>query len=247
MSKPSILITGASDGIGYALALEMASRGYDLALCARRRERLEQLKSEITQAVTDCRVEIAALDVTQTDQVLPVMQSLQQALGGLDIVVANAGIARAGKVGKSDLQIHLDVINTNVQGAIATVDAALRLFHEQGHGHIVATSSVAAFRGLPRNAAYAASKAALSCFMEGVRAENLKENIDVTVLHPGFIDTAINRDLASRPFVINVEKGAAIVANRIEAKSKRACVPAWPWSIVGRVLQVLPTAVIAKM
>ncbi|MDX1451736.1 MAG: SDR family oxidoreductase [Oleiphilaceae bacterium] len=247
MSKKNILITGASDGIGYALAQQMAKRGYDLALCARRIERLEQLKSEIRQQVPGCQVEIAALDVTHTAEVWPVIQSLQQKLGKLDIVVVNAGIARAGKLGQSDLQCHLDVINTNVQGAIATVDAALRVFREQGHGHLVATSSVAAFRGMPRNAAYSASKAALSCFMEGVRAETVNENIEVTVLHPGFIDTAINRDLPSRPFVIDVEKGARIFADRIEAKSKRACVPGWPWSLLGPVLKVLPTAAIAKM
>lgn len=247
MTGKSILITGASDGIGYALAGEMARRGYNLALTARRLERLETLRDRIVAEYPNCQVEVAALDVTHVDTVAAVLEQFQQALGTLDIVMANAGIARAGKVGKSDLQLHLDVINTNVQGAIATVDAALRIFRAQGHGHVVATSSVAAFRGLPRNAAYSASKAALSCFMEAVRAETVRENIAITVLHPGFIDTAINRDLDSRPFVIDVEKGARIVADRIESKVRRACVPAWPWSLMGRVLQVLPTALIARM
>ncbi len=247
MANKSILITGASDGIGYALAKEMAQRGFDLALTARRHERLEALRSEILSQHPDCRVEIAAMDVTASDTVEPILRTLQQALGHIDIVMANAGIARSGKVGKTALQQQLDVINTNLSGAIATVDAALRIFREQGHGHLVATSSVAAFRGLPRNAAYSASKAALSCFMEGVRAETYRENITVTVLHPGFIDTAINRDLDSRPFVIDVNKGAAMVADRIEARAKRACIPAWPWTIMGRVMQVLPTALIARM
>lgn len=86
------------------------------------------------------------------------------------------------------MEEHLKVIHTNVDGAIATLSAGLALFRQQGHGQLVGTSSVAAYRGLPESAAYSASKAALSTFMEGVRAETLGENIDVTVLHPGFID-----------------------------------------------------------
>lgn len=247
MSKSSIIITGASDGIGKYLAFEMAKRGYNLGLTARRLNKLEEVKTDIIKAYPECQIELAAFDVDSYEDVGPNLDQLRFKLGTIDIVLANAGIARAGKVGKAPWQQHVDVINTNVNGAIVTLSEALRIFKEQGHGHLVGTSSVAAFRGLPNNAAYSASKAALATFMEAVRAETINENIDVTVLYPGYIDTAINRDLKSRPFVIGVEEGAKLFANLIEAKVHSSTAPKWPWSLLGPFLKVLPTAVIAKM
>jgi len=247
MIHKTIVITGASDGIGKALAWEMAERGYHLGLTARRLEVLESLKSEINSKYPDINIAVAALDVCDYQQVELALAALHQQLGQIDILLVNAGIAKAGRVGVMPLEDNLAVINTNLNGAIATVSAGLALFREQGSGHLVATSSIAAYRGLPGNAAYSASKAGLSSFMEGVRAETCKENIDVTVLHPGFIDTAINRDLASRPFVIDVEQGAKIFADLIEKKVQRATVPSIPWAIIGPLLARLPTSVIAKL
>jgi len=229
------------------LAFEMAARGYNLGLTARRIELLEALKQEIEARYAGCQVEVEALDVTHYDEVEPCLERLCERLGRLDIVLANAGIAKAGVVGKTPLEQHLSVIDTNVNGAIATISAALVIFRRQGFGHLVGTSSIAAYRGLPRNAAYSASKAALSTFMEGVRAETLNESIAVTVLHPGYIDTAINRDLASRPFVIDVEAGARCFADLIEKRVKRSTVPRMPWMILGPILRCLPTGLIAKM
>lgn len=247
MSKGTIVITGASDGIGKALAFNMAARGYNLGLTARRLNKLEEIKADILTAYPNCHVEVAALDVSNYDEIGPCLDLLKQAFGTLDIILANAGIAKSGRVGKAPWQVHVDVINTNVNGAIVTLSEALRIFKEQGHGHLVGTSSVAAFRGLPNNSAYSASKAALATFMEGVRAETVNENIDVTVLYPGFIDTAINRDLKSRPFVIDVEEGATLFANLIEAKVSSSTVPKWPWSVLGSFMKVLPTTIVAKM
>jgi short-subunit dehydrogenase len=247
MSKRRILITGASDGIGKALALELAKRSYSLALTARRVDKLTELKEEIQRSFPGVQVEIAALDVGDTPNVEPTIRSLAKALGGLDIVMANAGIAFSGKIGKSPLENHLEVIHTNVSGAIATLNAALLIFREQGYGHLVGTSSVAAFRGFPRNAAYCASKAALSTFMEALRAETHKENIDITILHPGYIDTDINRSLASRPFLIYVDKGATLIANMIEKKVARSTVPVFPWTLLTPLLKVLPTSLIARL
>ena len=247
MLNKSIIITGASDGIGKHLALEMAKRGYHLGLTARRLSKLEEIKTEISRIHPQCKVEIAAFDVSNYAEIGPAFAQFKKAFGHLDIVLANAGIARAGKVGKAPWQQDIDVINTNVNGAIVTLSEALKLFKEQGYGHLVGTASVAAFRGLPNNAAYSASKAALATFMEGIRAETVHDNIDVTVLYPGFIDTAINRDLKSRPFVISVEEGAKLFADLIEAKVHRSTVPNWPWSLLGSFIKVLPTSFIAKM
>lgn len=247
MTNKSILITGASDGIGKALAFEMAKRSYDLALTARRLEKLTQLQQEIKERYPQVRVEIAALDVTDIPKVEPVIMGLKETLGKLDIVLANAGIAHSGKVGQTPIEEHLSVINTNVNGAIATLAAGLKIFRDQGFGHLVGTSSVAAYRGLPKNAAYSASKAALTTLLEAIRVETLAENIDVTVLHPGFIDTEINRKLDNRPFVIGVEKGAKVFAQLIEQKVKRSAVPVMPWCIIAPLLRFLPSSIIARM
>lgn len=247
MTQRSIVITGASDGIGKALAWEMAQRGYALGLTARRLDKLEELKNEIEQRYPQCQVEIAAFDVSDYKTIPPGLNLLKERLGKIDILLANAGIAKSGKVAKTPWEQHIEVINTNVNGAIVTLSEGLKIFKTQGFGHLVGTSSVAAFRGLPNNAAYSASKAALATFMEGIRAETLKDNIDISVIYPGFIDTAINRDLKSRPFVISVEQGAKIFADLIEAKVPRSTVPKWPWSLLGSALKVLPTSLIAKM
>ena len=247
MSNKSIVITGASDGIGKALAWEMASRGYNLGLCARRGDVLEKLEAEIHAKYPDVSVYGQVMDVSAYESQAAGLMALHQQLGRIDILVVNAGIAIAGKAGIIPLEDQLLVINTNLNGAIATVASGLKIFREQGHGHLVATSSIAAFRGLSRNAAYCASKSGLTTFMESVRAETHNENIDVTVLHPGYIDTEINRSLASRPFVINVEEGARIFADLIVRKVARSTVPKFPWNIIGPLLKILPISVIAKM
>jgi len=245
--RKKALITGASDGIGKALALELAQRDYDLILCARRQEKLDALRTAINEQCPTVTVNTALMDVTNTAQVEQQIQALADSAGGVDLVCANAGIAYAGKVGSSPLEEHLNVINTNVNGAIATLSGALQIFRKQGHGHLVGISSVAAYRGMPRNAAYCASKAALSVFMEALRAETAKEDIDITVIHPGFIDTEINRSLPHRPFVSTVEKCAKLIANLIEQKVKRSTVPQMPWSMIAPVLKWLPDSVVAKL
>jgi len=247
MNNKSIVITGASDGIGKALAWEMASRGYHLGLTARRIGLLEILQNEIQKKYPSITMCVQTMDVTDYEQQETVLANLHEQLGKIDILVVNAGIAIAGKTGVMPLSDQLSVINTNLNGAIATVASGLKIFRQQGYGHLVATSSIAAFRGLSRNAAYCASKSGLTTFMEAVRVETYKENIDVTILHPGYIDTEINRSLASRPFVIDVEKGASIYAGLIERKVASSTVPQFPWSMVGPLLKVLPTSLIAKM
>ncbi|HYW03524.1 MAG TPA: SDR family oxidoreductase [Gammaproteobacteria bacterium] len=244
----SIMITGASSGIGRALALELARRGYALGLAARRAEALDALAGEIRQKHGErCTVETRPLDVTDYDAVPRVLGELADSLGGLDIVFANAGIGSEGRIGSGRFEEARRTIETNVIGAMATVDAATAYFLERGHGHVVATSSVAAFRGLPGSAAYSASKAALTTYMEALRAETWKRGIAVTVLHPGYIDTPINDMMASRPFLITADKGARLIADMIERRVPSATVPVWPWNVIGRVLRWLPTGLIARM
>lgn len=243
----SIMITGASSGIGAALAAELARRGWRLALAARRLEALEAVQKRLTQGTCAPQVEIARLDVTEYGAVATVIETLAGRLGGLDVVMANAGIGTGEKIGRGAFDRARRTVEVNLVGAMATVDAAVSYFQPRGGGHIVGTSSVSAFRGTPRSSSYAASKAGLAVYLETLRAEALRENIDVTVLYPGYIDTPLNEMLPFRPFLISSEKGAKLIADAIEKRKPWAFIPRFPWNVVARLLRILPTSVVAKL
>lgn len=243
----TIFITGASSGIGRAVALEMAGRGYGLALAARRVEALEQLQEEIRSRDSAVPVAIRALDVVEYDRIPAVFGELADEAGGIDIAFANAGIGLGERVGRGDFAKARQTVEVNLLGAMATIDAAAAYFLDKGGGHVVGVSSVAALRGMPKSSAYSASKAGIAVYLEALRAEALRKNIHVTVLYPGYIDTPLNNMLSNRPFLISVDKGAQIIADLIEKKAKSAFVPGWPWVVVARLLKILPTSMIARM
>jgi hypothetical protein len=242
----SVFITGASSGIGRALALELAGRGYDLFLTARRLEELERLRTEIAAFAPARRVEVRALDVTDDADVAAAVAEAAEKLGRCDVVVANAGLGSSGPVGEGRMARDRQVIETNLIGAMATVDAAVTQFRRQGGGQIVGMASVAGARGLPGSGSYSASKAGLAVYLDSVRAETHREPIDVTTIAPGYIDTPINQDMKSRPFVIDAEKGARIMADLIERGARYSTVPRFPWTLVTPLLRVIPTSWLAR-
>ncbi len=242
----SIFITGASSGIGREVAYRFAEKGYNLGLVARRDEVLEELKQDIVSKHPDLRVEVRQLDVTNNSRVREVVRELEGILD-LDIVFANAGIGEGGLVGKGNFDKHRRVIETNLLGNMATIDAAVEVFKEKKKGHIAVTSSLAAVKGMPYNASYNASKAAINIYVESARMELYKSGITFTLLSPGYIDTPLNDMLKFRPFLISLGKGSRIIARLIERRVKRSPVPFFPWVLVRGVLKMLPTSVMAKM
>ncbi|MEH6449723.1 MAG: SDR family oxidoreductase [Oleispira sp.] len=244
----SVVITGASSGIGAALAHEFASRGYNIALCARRIEKLESLKNTLSEKFSNIKVITSALDVNDLETVPTVLSEIKSSLGNLDIVIANAGITGVRRTGSGDLSIDKSILQTNLFGAIATVDAAVAIFREQGFGQIVGMSSFSAFRGIPGSAAYSASKAALTNYLQAVGTELYrKKDIKVTVIHPGFIRTEIDDNIDKFPFVIDADKAARTMANAIEKGKSDIVVPSWPWAILRSVMPKLPESVVAKI
>ncbi len=241
----SILITGATRGLGAHLARQFAARGYRLALTGRDAAALDQLRASLP--VPAEQVVTRVLDVLDVEAIPRVIQDCAEALGGLDIVVANAGIAIAVQGGRGRMDDIRRVLDVNLTGAVATGEAAIALFHRQGRGQLVGITSVAGVRGVPRQAAYCASKAGFSKYLQAVRVENLDRNITVTELAPGFIDTDLNRGVPSRPFVIPADRGTRIMADLIEKQVKFSFVPRWPWAVLGRLLPLLPDRVIAKL
>tara|TARA_R110002110_G_scaffold406421_1_gene626323 strand:+ start:136690 stop:137424 length:735 start_codon:yes stop_codon:yes gene_type:complete len=244
MSK-AILITGATRGLGANLARHFATRGYRLALTGRKQSDLDALEAQL--APSAAQIVTAVLDVAEVDTIEPTLRQCAQALGGLDIVVANAGIAQAARAGTGQFQSMQDTIAVNITGAMATADVAVALFREQGHGQLVGITSVAAVRGLPGQGAYSASKAALGIFLDAVRCETRNENIVITELAPGFIDTELNRSMPNRPFVVSAERGTRVMADLIEKQLSFRYVPPWPWTLVAQCMKWLPDSIIAKM
>jgi short-subunit dehydrogenase len=242
----TVFITGASSGIGRALARELAGRGYDLFLTARRLDKLERLRTEIAAADPARRVEVRQLDVTDDADVAAAIAEAAEKLGRCDIVVANAGLGSSGPVGEGRMARDRQVIETNLIGAMATVDAAVAQLRRQGGGQIVGISSVAGVRGLPGSGSYSASKAGLAVYLDSVRAETHREPIKVTTIAPGYIDTPINQDVKSRPFLIDVQKGARVTADLIERGAGYSTVPRFPWTVVAPLLRVVPTSWLAR-
>jgi NAD(P)-dependent dehydrogenase (short-subunit alcohol dehydrogenase family) len=237
----SIFITGASAGIGEALSLEFAKRGYAIAVAARRLDKLEALAARLTAAGA-ARVLPIELDVADFAAVQPALERAASEFGRLDIVVANAGVAAVSPVGKGKFPQVRQTLEINLLGAIATIEAAVPILRRQGGGQVVGVTSMAAWRGLSGFGAYSASKAGLHRYLQSLRAEVRGEPIVVTELSPGFIDTEINRGLGNRPFVIPAAKGGALMASMIERQVGYRTVPVLPWSLAGPLLKVLPTA-----
>ncbi|HVN42496.1 MAG TPA: SDR family NAD(P)-dependent oxidoreductase [Steroidobacteraceae bacterium] len=240
----TIFITGASAGIGEALALEFARRGYSIAVAARRLEKLTAL-GERLQAAGAAAVLPLELDVAELPAVPVALAAARERFGRLDVVVANAGVGLYTPVGRGKLEEVRQTFATNVLGAIATIEAALPILRAQSGGQVVGISSIAAWRGMSGLGAYCASKAALHRYLQAVRAEVHGEGIAVTELAPGYIDTEMNRGTGTRPFVIPVERGAAIMARLIERRVGYRMVPALPWTLFAPLLALAPTAWLA--
>jgi len=243
--KRTAVITGASSGIGKALALEFAQRGYNLGLAARRIDRLEALRAEIAALPggQNLLVEITALDVGDTAIVGQVLQALFGALGHVDVVVVNAGVNKLTGVGKGQLDDELGLMQTNLLGAMATVNAAVEWFKQQGGGHVVGISSLASLTPIPKQAAYCATKAGFSMYLDAAAIELKKYKIDFTKILPGFVKTDIVDNMEQYPFLVSAEQAAREMANHIEKRRGVGVVPGYPWKILKPLLASMPSSV----
>lgn len=242
----TVLITGASSGLGAGMARQLAARGYHLALCARRTERLLELKEELSGAY-GVRVEVLALDVNDHEQVFAVFEDFAQRFGHLDRIIINAGIGEGRRIGTGHFATNKRTAETNFVAALAQCEAAVTIFRRQNSGHLVVISSMSAMRGLPKHlTTYAASKAAVAHLAEGIRAELLHTPIRVSTLYPGYIRTELNAGAKKLPFEIPEELGCQYLVKAIERQPAEACVPGWPWALMGVVMKVLPLRWVAR-
>jgi len=241
------LITGASSGLGAELARQLAAHGCDLALCARRADRLEQLRDEITAAHPDRRVVIRRLDVDDHDDVFRAFGELDEQLGGLQRVVVNAGIGKGAPIGTGRFDANRATLETDLVSALAQCEAAMQLFRAAGRGQLVLVSSVSALRGMPRAmTAYGAAKAGLAAVGEGLRAELHGSPIVVTTLLPGYIRSEMNTGRAT-PLMASTAAGVRAMVRAIEREAATAVVPAWPWRPLSVVVRHAPLRLLRKL
>lgn len=241
MTRQKILITGASSGLGAGMARSFAAKGRDLGLCARRTDRLDELKAELTQQYPGIRIAVAALDVNDHEQVPKVFAEISDELGGIDRIVVNAGIGHGAKLGSGKPWANRKTLQTNLVAGLIQIEAALEMFNESGSGHLVLISSVLGNKGVPGvKAAYAASKAGMRSLGESLRAEYRGGPIKVSLIEPGYIESEMTAKSESTMFMVDNETGVKALVDAIEREPGRAVVPWWPWGPLVQLMRVLP-------
>ncbi len=220
------VITGASSGIGRALAKALAARGCRVGLIARRREALEELVAEIQ--ASGGTAASAPADVGERVQVYSAIEELSRTLGAVDLLVANAGVGVPTTLGPENVEAAEETFRVNVMGVIYAFEAVLPAMLEQKRGHLAAVSSLAAYRGMPGESAYCASKAAVNVYLEALRVQLRSHQIHVTTICPGFVKTPMTApNKFAMPFVLEADEAAERIARALPRRPK---VYNFPWA-----------------
>jgi len=232
----NVFITGASSGIGAALASEFAQRGACLGLVARRRNALDTVKAALPG-----QHHTYIVDVTDKDALIEAARTFDASVGGADIVIANAGISVGVKTEfYEDLDQFARVLDTNVLGMVNTFHPFIAGMKARGRGTLVGIASVAGIRGLPGSDAYCASKAAAIVYCESLRVEMAKYGIKVVTIAPGFIRTTLTRkNPYQMPFLMDVDAFAQRAADAIVAGVPYRTIP-WQMGWITALLKFMP-------
>jgi short-subunit dehydrogenase len=221
------LVTGASSGIGRAIAERLAERGARVVLAARRADELNALRDAIV--ARGGRADVCPLDVADAAATRAAVSHWDQELGGLSLVVANAGIGGTEPAAKLSFASAERMIVVNVLGVMATLIPAIGPMLARGRGTLSAVTSLAGMRGLPTSATYSASKAAVSTFLESLRLELTPKGLPVVDIRPGFVDTPLTRkNKFKMPFLMPVEEAAVAAVQGLENGD---AVVTFPWQI----------------
>ncbi len=240
-----VLITGASSGIGRALAIELGKRGARLGLTARRALELSKVAEEVSRAGGQALA--LPSDVRSTEEINLVAERVREKWGRVDVLIANAGMSTTTAGAQLDAAEAGDVITINVIGVVNSVASVLPDMVKRGEGHLVAISSLASYRGLPKSGAYSASKAAVSTLFESLRVDLRRSGVAVTVIHPGFIRTPMTANRKKKlPFLLEVDDAACRIIRAVE---RRARTYAFPWQLASlvRVIRHMPGALYDRL
>ena len=245
-SSPLVFITGASSGIGQALAASFYDAGYQLALVARRTEEIESWAS--ARRLSPDRYRVYGADVAQTDSIVAAGNACIEQQGLPDVVIANAGISVGIDTGeREDIDVMARTFATNNVGLMATFHPFVRAMVRRGSGRLVGIGSVASIRGLPGHGAYCASKAGVVAYCESLRGELHKSGVKVVTLCPGYIDTPLTQgNRYGMPFLMKAEDFAAQALRAIEAGTSYRVIP-WQMGVVAKIMRMLPNAVLDRV
>lgn len=241
MTQPLVFITGASSGIGQALAARFYDAGYHLALVARRTEAIEIWAA--ARRLDPARWRLYSADVAQTDSIVQAGQHCIAAQGLPDVVIANAGISVGMDTAeRSDLDVLAGTFATNNIGLAATFHPFVAAMAARGSGRLVGIGSVAAIRGLPGHGAYCASKAGVVAYCESLRGEMRSSGVKVVTLCPGYIDTPLTQgNRYGMPFLMKADDFADQAFRSIEAGVSYRVIP-WQMGVLAKVMRALPNA-----
>lgn len=232
-----ILITGASSGIGEAVARKFAEEGALLALTARRKDIIDRIAQQLE---VKTRVASYKCDVTNTEEVRNVYRQIKIDFGKIDIAFLNSGVSFRSSVKEFSSEKAKLTFDTNVLGLINFVEVLLPDYLSERNGVIVGVSSLADSRGFPKSGFYCASKAAASIFLESLRIELKHHNVKVITVRPGFVKTPMtDKNEFFMPFLMEPEKAAEIIVNGIK-KEKRIIQFPLPISLAVRILRIIP-------
>jgi hypothetical protein len=238
-----VVITGASSGIGQALAAEYARRGATLGLIARREQALQGLAAELK-----VQTALYPLDVRDAAGLARAAKDFCARFGSPDIVIASAGVSAGTSTERSeDRAVFQEILDVNVMGMVNTFARFLPALRAAGSGTLVGIASVAGFRGIPGSGAYSASKAAAIAYLESLRVELRGSGISVVTISPGYIDTPMTRgNPYPMPFMIPADVAAKRMAGAIARRRGHVVIP-WQMGIVGALLRILPRAIYDRM
>jgi short-subunit dehydrogenase len=238
------VVTGASSGIGWALSRELSARGWKVGLIARRRDKLDQLETEIVQAGGTAAGSPA--DVADRDGIAAAVRDIENRLGRVDLLVANAGVGYPTLAEPVNLHHIEEMCRVNYLGVVYSIAAVLPQMLRRRSGHLAAISSLAAYKGLPGESGYCASKAAVNAYMEGLRIQLRDRGIRVTTICPGFVRTPMTAaNEFHMPWVLEADQAARRIVRALDRRRKVYNFP-WQLSLVMKLTAWLPDWVLAR-
>jgi short-subunit dehydrogenase len=246
MTAPLAFITGASSGIGQAMALRFYQAGYALALVARRTAEIERWRD--AQGLDTTRVGIYQADVAQPETIVDVGLASIERQGLADVVIANAGVSIGIDTAiREDIAVMARILAINNVGMAATFQPFIAPMRARKSGTLVGIGSVAGIRGLPGHGGYCASKAGVIGYCESLRGELRADGVRVVTLCPGYIDTPLTRrNTYGMPFLMSAERFADKALASIEAGASYRVIP-WQMGVVAKLMRVLPNAVFDRL
>ena len=238
------VVSGASSGIGRALARLLASQGCRVGLVARRKDQLDTLADEIHKA--DGTAVAAPADVGDRAQTLAAIREVSLQLGPVDLLIANAGVGVPTLLDPVNVPDVEKMFRVNVLGVVYAIEAVLPEMLRRGRGHLAAVSSLAAYRGLPGESGYCASKAAVNVYLDGLRVQLRPRNIAVTTICPGFVRTPMTEvNDFHMPWLLEADEAARRI---VRALARRRKVYNFPWqtTVLMKLTRWLPDWVMAR-